>query len=78
MRTTDEYRKKIALTQIGDNNSSRKLYSEEVIEIRRLYNEMLASGHKKTQSQYFLASKYGVKRPTISDIVLRKTWTHLN
>lgn len=34
-------------------------------------------GERKTKTQYELARKYGVKRPTISNIVCGRTWKHL-
>ncbi|MED4206607.1 hypothetical protein [Neobacillus mesonae] len=76
LRTTDEYRKKIRATQIGELNTSAKLSEEEVIKIRNEYSQLLLITNK-TQAQYELAEKYGVKRPTISDVVLRRSWKHI-
>ncbi|KZE65041.1 hypothetical protein AV545_03725 [Paenibacillus jamilae] len=76
LRTTINYRSKLSTSQQGDNNNQRKLSSKEVIEIRELYEEMIKS-NTKLQSQYVLAQKFGVRRPTISDIVLRRTWKHI-
>ncbi|MET3209685.1 UNVERIFIED_CONTAM: putative transcriptional regulator [Paenibacillus sp. PvR008] len=76
LRTTSNYCTKLSVSQQGDNNNQRKLSSEEVIEIRELYEEMIKS-NTKLQSQYMLAQKFGVRRPTISDIVLRRTWKHI-
>lgn len=76
LRTTDEYREKLRDHQLGDKNHQAKLTEREVLEIRQRYEELIIS-NTKTQSQHMLAKRYGVKRPTISDIVLRKTWKHI-
>lgn len=75
-RSTADYKEKLSVKQLGELNSSAKLTEEKVLAIRQEYEQLLES-HMKTQAQYYLASKYGVKRPTISDIVLRKTWKHI-
>ncbi|MCM3404268.1 hypothetical protein [Cytobacillus oceanisediminis] len=77
LRTTDEYREKIKITQIGEKNNSAKLSEKEVLKIRQIYEDLLSEGHGKTQAQHYLAKKYGVKRPTVSDIVCRRTWKHI-
>lgn len=77
LRTTDEYREKIKITQIGEKNNSAKLSEEKVLQIRQRYEDLLSEGHGKTQAQHYLAKKHGVKRPTVSDIVLRRTWKHI-
>ena len=76
LRTSPEYREKIRQTKIGDRNHQAKLTESDVLEIRQRYEELIIS-NTKTQSQHMLARRYGVKRPTISDIVLRKTWKHI-
>ncbi|WP_311078128.1 hypothetical protein [Paenibacillus polymyxa] len=76
LRTTNDYRTKLSTSQLGDSNNQRKLSSEEVIEIREQYEEMIKS-NTKLQSQIILAKSFGVKRPTISDIVLKRTWKHI-
>lgn len=78
LRSTDSYCEKLSATKTGELNSGSKLTSNQVLEIRRLYVEMLNSGYKKTEAQYELANQFGVKRPTISDIVLERTWKHLD
>lgn len=78
LRNTDTYREKLSATQIGELNNSSKLTSNQVLEIRGLYVAMLNSGYKKSEAQYELANKFDVKRPTISDIVLKRTWKHLD
>jgi predicted transcriptional regulator len=77
LRTTPEYSEKIRLTQLGERNTGAKLTKEKVIRIRREYDILLMDGYRKTEAQNKLATKYSVKRPTISDIVLRKTWKHI-
>jgi transposase len=77
LRTTNEYREKIKQKQLGETNSSAKLTEEKVIRIRLEYEELLIDGCTKTEAQHKLAKKYGVKRPTISDIVLKRTWKHI-
>lgn len=76
LRTTDDYREKIRITQLGERNTSVKLTADNVLKIRAEYQQLLLITNK-SQAQYELAEKYGVKRPTISDIVLRKTWKHI-
>ncbi len=76
-RATPEYREKISRTQIGENNHQVKLTEQQVLAIRKEYDLALLNGHQKSATQYYLAKKYGVKRPTISDIVLRRTWKHI-
>jgi hypothetical protein len=77
LRTTDEYREKLRISQLGENNTAVKLTAKNVLKIRKEYEELLLDGYKKTEAQYKLAGRYGVKRPTISDVVLRKTWKHI-
>jgi DNA-binding transcriptional regulator LsrR (DeoR family) len=77
LRTTAEYSEKIRATQLGELNTCAKLTEEKVKQIRIMYEELLWEGYNKTEAQYKLAKKYGVKRPTISDVVLRKTWKHI-
>lgn len=76
LRTTDEYREKIRQTKIGEANHQSKLTADKVLAIREAYVVLLGT-FLKTQAQHLLADEYGVKRPTISDIVLRKTWKHI-
>lgn len=77
LRTTDDYRIKIGLTQQGENNTVAILNDKSVLMIRREYEEMLLDGYAKTQAQRKLGMKYNVKRSTISDVVLRRTWKHI-
>lgn len=76
LRSTDEYREKLQQSQTGDRNHQAKLTESDILEIRAEY-EKLQGTFNKSQAQYLLAEDYGVKRPTISDIVLRKTWKHV-
>ncbi|MEK3855923.1 sigma factor-like helix-turn-helix DNA-binding protein [Cytobacillus sp. FSL H8-0458] len=77
LRADEEYREKIRETQLGESNTAAKLTTEKVVKIRNEYVNLLSEGHRKTHAQNYLAKKYGVKRPTVSDIVLRKTWRHI-
>ncbi len=54
----------------GEGNGASKLSSEKVIEIRRLH----ATGEFPKKE---LASRFGVCRNQISQIVRRKNWTHI-
>ncbi|MBO1515497.1 hypothetical protein [Metabacillus bambusae] len=76
-RNTPEYRGKLSAQQTGMLNHRSKLTDHLVIEIRKEYNQAILTGKSKFQTQKILAEKYNVKRPTISDIVLRKTWIHI-
>ncbi|MGV2887197.1 hypothetical protein [Paenibacillus taichungensis] len=78
LRSTDTYSQKLSATQTGELNSGSKLTSDQVLKIRGLYLAMLNSGYKKSEAQYELADQFRVKRPTISDIVLGRTWKHLD
>jgi hypothetical protein len=51
-------------------NASRKLEPDEVREIRSLY--------AKGVMQKVIAEKYGIIQPTVSQIVRRVTWQHLD
>ncbi|MCI3198097.1 hypothetical protein GXP75_21050 [Bacillus sp. HU-1818] len=75
-RQTAEYIEKLAMSKMGELNHRSKLNQEQVKSIRSEY-QLLINNMKKTEAQNFLANKYGVKRPTISDIVLYKTWKHI-
>lgn len=76
LRSSPEYSESIRQTKLGDRNHRAKLTESEVIEIRKVYPE-LQKTFTKHQSQLLLAEEYGVKRPTISDIVLRRSWKHI-
>jgi len=76
LRSTSEYRDKIRQTKTGERNHQAKLNENDVIKIREEYTRLLGT-FSKSKAQYLLADEYGVKRPTISDIVLRKTWKHI-
>ena len=76
LRSSPEYSEKLRVTQLGEKNSVAKLSTEAVLTIRAEYPKLLGT-YTKTQAQYLLADEYNVKRPTISDIVLRKTWRHI-
>lgn len=76
LRTTTEYREKLSRAQVGEKAYHAKLTEKEVLEIRKVYPKLLGTFNKH-QSQLLLAKDYGVKRPTISDIVLNRTWRHI-
>lgn len=52
----------------GELDGMSKLRQSQVLEIRRRYAE--------GESQRSLAREYGVKQPTISNIITRTTWSH--
>ena len=62
------YSVKLSEKQASENNNQAKLSYEDVIEIRKIYEE-------STISQDGLAHKYGVARTCIADIVNYRTWT---
>lgn len=76
LRSTPEYKEKLRKTQLGESNHQSVLGEKEVIEIRTKYERLLDT-YTKTQAQKLLGEEYGVKRPTISDVVLRNTWKHI-
>ncbi|MEK5394095.1 hypothetical protein NSQ59_27725 [Margalitia sp. FSL K6-0131] len=77
LRSTTKYKEKLRKTQLGEKNNQVKLTTEAVIKIRQEYEQAINEGAQKTVTQNYLAQKYNVKRPTISDIVLQKTWKHV-
>ncbi|WP_342538472.1 hypothetical protein MKY15_20730 [Sporosarcina sp. FSL K6-1540] len=76
LRSSPEYSDSIRKTKLGEKNAQAKLSESDVLAIREQYL-ILQGTFTKTQAQYLLADDYGVKRPTISDIVLNKTWKHI-
>lgn len=69
-RYTEEYAQKLSDTKKGTKNHQSKLTEKQVIEIRNL--------HKTGQwSHQAIADRYNVKRPTISDIINKRTWKHI-
>jgi|SRR5690625_1012263 len=79
IRKTDRgYIDKLSKTKQGVKNPSSKLNEIKVGKIRSLYNELLQEGRRKTESQHLLAGMFNVKRSTISDIVLYRTWKHID
>ncbi|MDO6448108.1 hypothetical protein [Oceanobacillus profundus] len=77
LRSTPAYSEKIRATKVGNKNPQAKLNENQVLKIRDEYNFALEEGLPKTVTQNFLAKKYNIKRSTISDIVLRRTWKHI-
>lgn len=76
LRSTDEYISKIATSKLGTKNASAKLDENKVREIRVEYEKMQRNESKfKTKTE--LAKHYGVKRPTVNDILFGRTWTHV-
>ncbi|MCY7969602.1 hypothetical protein MOB49_21455, partial [Bacillus haynesii] len=71
------YIEKLSKTKEGTLNPNSKLTEADVKHIRKLYVDLQREGHMKSESQKIIARKYGVKRPTISDIVLKRTWKHV-
>ena len=57
---------------VGNKNGNSKLTEEQVLSIRREYEEI----EEMTKQQ--LADKYGVSRVLISRIINRKIWTHID
>lgn len=53
----------------GELDGMHKLKTDQVLEIRRRY----AAG----EAQPVLAKEFGVKQPTISNIITRTTWKHV-
>lgn len=72
------YKEKLSKTKSGTLNPQHKLKEKDVLQIRKEYHELLQKEQRKTEIQHLLAEKYNVKRPTISDIVLNRTWKYLN
>lgn len=54
---------------IGESNPNSKLQAAQVIEMRSLYK----AGETKLQ----LARRFGISRPTVSLIILRRRWGHV-
>jgi hypothetical protein len=77
LRNTPEYFEKLSLAQTGEKGLNAKLTKSSVLSIRQEYEEVLLSGAQKTATQYYLVEKHSVKRSSISDIVLRKTWKYI-
>ena len=67
---TEEAKAKISIAFRGEKSHQAKLKNAEVTLIRELW----ATGDY-TQTE--LAVKFGVKKTTISKIILRKTWKHI-
>jgi transposase len=52
---------------IGEKNGESKLTAADVLEIRAITGKTLRE----------IAALYGVSKMTISNVIRRKTWTHL-
>jgi hypothetical protein len=67
---TDETRAKISAANTGSSHNNAKLTESDVIEIRRLYelNDITLKA---------LALQFSVSISTISNIINRKSWTHI-
>lgn len=65
-----ETRQKLSDAKLGEKHNLSKTNDSEVREIRRLYKT-----GRYTQKE--LGKMFGLSRPNISSIVLRKTWTHV-
>lgn len=77
LRSSSEYSENIHQAKLGEKNTQAKLTEPDVLDIRSEYEIALKVGAQKTATQVALAKVFGVKRPTISDIMLRKTWKHI-
>lgn len=77
-KNNPEYIQKLSEKQTGMLNNQAKLTDIQVIEIRNSYKDMLDNGYKKLEAQNILAEEFKVKRSTISDIVLFRTWKKVN
>ncbi|UHH07146.1 hypothetical protein LUM37_02785 [Bacillus subtilis] len=75
-RQTEEYLTKLASAKQGESNPGAKVKEKDVLFIRRKYSELICQ-MKKTDAQNLLAKEFGIKRATVSDIVLKRTWKHL-
>lgn len=76
LRSTDEYISKISRSKQGIKNAFAKLDEMKVREIKAEYEKMQRNQSKfKTKTE--LAKHFGVKRPTINDILFGRTWTHV-
>lgn len=75
-RVTKTYRESAAIKKEGAKNHQAKLTAEDVLEIRRAYPKLLFKW-SKVEAQRILAQQYGVRRPTISDVVLNRSWKRL-
>jgi transcriptional regulator with XRE-family HTH domain len=73
----EEWKKQISLKNRGEGNKRAKLTEQLVLAIRNEYEEAIKEGRQKTATQFELAEKYNIKRPTVSDIVLFKKWKHI-
>jgi predicted XRE-type DNA-binding protein len=73
----EEWKKQISQKNRGEGNKRAKLTEQTVLAIRNEYEEAIKQGRQKTATQYELAEKYNIKRPTVSDIVLCKKWKHI-
>lgn len=69
-RYNKEYAQKLSKTKNGSLNHQSKLSESQVIEIRNLHE----TGNWTHQA---LADKFNIKRPTVSDIINRRTWKHI-
>lgn len=56
-------------TPRGKNHGMSKLTEEQVIEIKRMH---------KSFSQQVIAYKFNVSQPTISSVLMNKTWKHVS
>jgi hypothetical protein len=73
----NKWKEIISQANRGSKNKRAKLTEEQVLQIRQEYKLMIQKDDNKISAQNKLAYKFGVKRTTISDIVLRKKWKHV-
>jgi len=62
--------KMLKSAQIGEKNKSSKLTESDVLEIRRIHNELKYSSIK-------IAKMFDVARSSISNVLNKKTWKHI-
>ena len=64
------YQHNLTTKRVGENHHNHKLYNEAVRDIRNQIADCASTVEE-------LATKYGVDKTTIRDVVRRKTWRHV-
>jgi len=72
---TEDIKRKMSLSRKGrhcgvKNNNLAKLTNENIIDIRKIYEE-------KKMNQYELATKFKVTQSNVHYIITRKSWSHI-
>lgn len=60
----------------GENNGNSKLLKNDVVNIRKFYENNKTNGHTKTIKN--IMHKYNLAYSTIDSIVKRKTWKNVD